>query len=391
MDPPRLDTLPTELLFAVATRLPPRSIRRLAATCRATAAALKGPPSVWVRLLPPELRAAAAAAAAAGDPGQTGAAAGSRTTAATGLAAAPNAETAALLAAMSSAGLPIARNAAGVPSAVVVLPADDAVSEVASGARPLPPCPPAGAPWRLVLPLAGAAVTCGHVNDHWQVVPGGGPAGCDALRLEAVRWFDVVATAMALPAGAYAVALEMAPARQRCPPWTPTLHGVGVVVEVLTSGVAATDVGASEADDPPVASPPRVVTRQSPGALVALALPFLAQAETAAAQRAARRAADGSGHDDGSDRRGGQEGGGVHRADVDLSVDTAAERFAYAAFRGTLPWARVALSRRLVVPAGGGVRVALVGHDVSVRKSGVLFGGVRLTPLEGSAAVDSQR
>lgn len=209
MDSPTLDTFPTDLLAKIAKSLPPRSICHLAAVCRATSAATTGPPSVWELLLALQLRAAAAAVAAAARE-----------------AAAPTG-VAPVAAAAGRSGLPIGRNADGATCAVVVFIAGGGgpphAAAMQACAWPPPPAGPRGPAvpaWLVALPIATEAVSWAHPSEYWAVLPGGGPAGRDALALRRVWWFDVTASVeAALPGGDYEVALNMVrPARRRARP-----------------------------------------------------------------------------------------------------------------------------------------------------------------------------
>lgn len=373
MDSPTLDSLPPDLLAEVAKCLPPRSICRLAAVCRATAAAVTGPPSVWELLLPPQLRAAAAAAAeAAGE-----------TAAPTGVAA--------VAAAASPTGLPIGCNADGAACAVVVLPTGGgtpphAATPCCAWPPPAVPRAPATPAWRVALPASAAAVSWAHASEYWKVLPGGGPSGRDALALRRVWWFDVTATVeAALPGGDYEVALEMVGPPNAAHGWPGGMAGVEVVVLPLPPPMPATrSAGWGGAAPPPLRPPPppsasRAGARARPpprrqqrestgsrGRLEALAAPAVSAAAPA------MRGDGGDGSRDIGDS--GVDGSGCEQAvarPAVLAVKAAAPR----------PWMRIVLAQRLPVVAGGGVRVQLVCHNVATRKADVVFGDVWLTPL----------
>lgn len=373
MEPLTLDALPPELLAEVAAKLPPRYIGHFAAVCRATAAAVAGPPAVWARLLPSQLRAAASATAAAAAPAVAAApregasaasgAAGEEATGGDGLAA--------VQLAASPAGLPMALNDAGVPCAVVVLPPDGVDRH---GGWPPPPQRAADAPaWRVALPVAAAAVCWGNDRRYWMPLPGKGPAGRDAMKLLGVWWFDVTASVGSLPGGAYEVAVEVVAPDQYGYRGV-GLQEVGVVVEALAAppprGGGGGWGGGGEGGRPP--PPHRVLETYSPGLLQTLTAPAAAKAAAEAAATAAAPLR-----------------WGIHAAipaGPALLVDAPP-------FRGTsrtiqvsprhLPWARVVLLPRLTVVAGGGVRVRLACHD-GTYKAGAVFGDIWLTPLGGS-------
>lgn len=365
MEPLTLDALPPELLAEVAAKLPPRDIGRFAAVCRATAAAVAGPPAVWARLLPSQLRAAASASAAAAAPvvaaaPREGAATASRVA---GEEATGGDGLAAVQLAASPAGLPMAFNDAGVPCAVVVLPPDGVDRH---GGWPPPPQRAADAPaWRVALPVAAAAVCWGNDRRYWTPLPGKGPAGRDAMKLLGVWWFDVTASVGPLPGGAYEVAVEVV---------APDQYGVGLQeVEVVIEALAAPPPrgggggwgGGGEGGRPH--PPHRVLETYSPGLLQTLTAPA---AEAAAAAVAPVRWGT--------------------LAAIPAGLAMLVDAFP---FQGTsptirvshrhLPWARVVLLPRLTVVAGGGVRVRLACHD-GTYKAGAVFGDIWLTPLGGA-------